>query len=81
MKEKIKQGLERELKWGRLYTDDSEESKEATKIIRESGLMPIISCYYHGRLGPVLKYGRLKEYIGLDKIKELIENLKKYQKQ
>lgn len=56
--------------WARLYADESEESSEALKLLRDSGYR-VITFPIKGSMGPVLRLGT-HEYNGIKEIKKLI---------
>ena len=58
--------------WARLYTDQSEDSSEALKLLREKGYH-VITFPVNGKSGPELKMGP-SVFRGLEEIKKLIEN-------
>ena len=58
-------------KWARLYVDQSADSVEAVKLLRNSGYR-VITFPVNGKMGPELKLEK-HVYKGLEQIKNLIE--------
>lgn len=57
--------------WARLYVDQSNESTQAEKLLREAHFC-VIAFPINGKMGPELKLGR-HVYRGLEEIRNLIE--------
>ena len=57
--------------WARLYVDQSEESTQAEKLLREARFC-VITFPINGKMGPELKLGR-HVYRSLEEIRTLIE--------
>ena len=59
--------------WARLYVDQSEESTQAEKLLREARFC-VITFPINGKMGPELKLGR-HVYRSLEEIRNLVKIL------